>query len=145
MGKAEWLETASRGLVAGRERAVPVSRSGMSPNSAGVSAGIDDPHRRVTADATDVDTPYVDVGPVDAPAVVFPHGHPTWSYLWRNVIAPLAREFRCLAPDLPGMGRSAPSPDGRYQLLDHVCHLDACFTVVLPEGPLSSRTTGTWR
>ncbi|WP_370531613.1 alpha/beta fold hydrolase [Streptomyces hydrogenans] len=74
-----------------------------------------------------------------------PHGHPTWSYLWRNVIAPLAREFRCLAPDLPGMGRSAPSPDGRYQLLDHVCHLDACFTVVLPEGPLSSRTTGTWR
>ncbi|GHE29071.1 hypothetical protein GCM10018784_78410 [Streptomyces hydrogenans] len=68
--------------------------------------------------------------------MVFPHSNPTWSYLWRNVIAPLAREFRCLAPDLPGMGRSAPS-DGRYRFLDHACHLDACFTTVLPEGPLA--------
>ncbi len=39
--------------------------------------------------------------------VVFMHGEPTWSFLWRKVI-PAVREagFRCIAPDLPGFGRS---------------------------------------
>jgi haloalkane dehalogenase len=39
--------------------------------------------------------------------VVFLHGEPTWSFLWRNVI-PSVRDagFRCIAPDLPGFGRS---------------------------------------
>jgi haloalkane dehalogenase len=39
--------------------------------------------------------------------VVFFHGEPTWSFLWRKAI-PAVREagFRCLAPDLPGFGRS---------------------------------------
>ncbi|MFB7106467.1 alpha/beta fold hydrolase [Streptomyces hydrogenans] len=118
----------------------------MSPNSAGVSAGIDDPHRRVTADATDVDTPYVDVGPVDAPAVVFPHGHPTWSYLWRNVIAPLAWEFRCLAPDLPGMGRSGPRPTAATGSSITSVTWTPVSLWSCPRGrSLSSRTTGTWR
>ena len=39
--------------------------------------------------------------------VVFLHGEPTWSYLWRKVIPPVAEAgFRCIAPDLPGFGRS---------------------------------------
>ncbi|HEU0249749.1 MAG TPA: haloalkane dehalogenase [Solirubrobacteraceae bacterium] len=39
--------------------------------------------------------------------VVFMHGEPTWSFLWRKVMAPvLAAGFRCVAPDLPGFGRS---------------------------------------
>jgi haloalkane dehalogenase len=39
--------------------------------------------------------------------VVFFHGEPTWSYLWRNVIPPVRDAgFRCLAPDLAGFGRS---------------------------------------
>jgi haloalkane dehalogenase len=43
----------------------------------------------------------------DGPPVVFFHGEPTWSYLWRKVIAPLAAAgHRCIAPDLPGFGRS---------------------------------------
>jgi haloalkane dehalogenase len=41
------------------------------------------------------------------PPVVFVHGEPTWSFLWRRVIPPvLEAGFRCLAPDLPGFGRS---------------------------------------
>jgi haloalkane dehalogenase len=41
------------------------------------------------------------------PPVVFVHGEPTWSFLWRRVIPPvLEGGFRCLAPDLPGFGRS---------------------------------------
>ncbi len=43
----------------------------------------------------------------DGPPVVFVHGEPTWSFLWRKVI-PAVRDagFRCLAPDLLGFGRS---------------------------------------
>jgi pimeloyl-ACP methyl ester carboxylesterase len=39
--------------------------------------------------------------------VVFFHGEPTWSFLWRKVI-PAVRDagHRCIAPDLPGFGRS---------------------------------------
>jgi haloalkane dehalogenase len=43
----------------------------------------------------------------DGPPVVFVHGEPTWSFLWRKVIPPVrAAGFRCVAPDLPGFGRS---------------------------------------
>jgi len=48
--------------------------------------------------------------------VVFFHGEPTWSYLWRNVI-PAVRDagFRCIAPDLVGFGRSdKPTDIGFY-------------------------------
>jgi haloalkane dehalogenase len=39
--------------------------------------------------------------------VVFLHGEPTWSFLWRKVIGPvLEAGYRCIAPDLPGFGRS---------------------------------------
>jgi haloalkane dehalogenase len=43
----------------------------------------------------------------DGSPVVFMHGEPTWSFLWRNVIGPVRDAgFRCIAPDLPGFGRS---------------------------------------
>ena len=43
----------------------------------------------------------------DGPPVVFFHGEPTWSYLWRRVIPPVRDAgFRCIAPDLAGFGRS---------------------------------------
>ncbi len=47
----------------------------------------------------------IDEGPADAPAVIFVHGNPTWSFLWRKVIAALP-DFRCVAPDLLGFGFS---------------------------------------
>jgi haloalkane dehalogenase len=41
------------------------------------------------------------------PPVVFFHGEPTWSYLWRKVIPPVRDAgFRCIAPDMAGFGRS---------------------------------------
>jgi haloalkane dehalogenase len=43
----------------------------------------------------------------DGAPVVFMHGEPTWSFLWRKVIPPVRDAgFRCVAPDLPGFGRS---------------------------------------
>jgi len=50
---------------------------------------------------------YVDEGDRDASPVWFMHGEPTWSYLWRDVLAPVRDAgHRCIAPDLPGFGRS---------------------------------------
>ena len=48
---------------------------------------------------------HIDEG--EGPPVVFIHGEPTWSFLWRKVIPPVRDAgFRCIAPDLPGFGRS---------------------------------------
>ncbi len=50
---------------------------------------------------------YVDEGPSDGPVVLLMHGEPSWSYLYRFMIAPLvAGGCRVLAPDLVGFGRS---------------------------------------
>jgi haloalkane dehalogenase len=44
--------------------------------------------------------------------VVFFHGEPTWSFLWRKVIPPVREAgYRCIAPDLPGFGRSDKPTD----------------------------------
>ncbi len=54
--------------------------------------------------------------------VVFLHGEPTWSFLWRKVIPPVrAAGFRCIAPDLAGVGRSdKPTDIGFYSYERHV-------------------------
>ena len=73
----------------------------------------------------DTEMAYVDTGR-GAP-VVFLHGNPTSSSLWRNVIPHVESVARCLAPDLVGMGQSGPAPSGRYRFVDHARYLDAWF------------------
>lgn len=68
---------------------------------------------------------YTEAGSEAVP-VVFLHGNPTSSYLWRNVIPHVAGLTRCLAPDLIGMGASG-KPDIGYRFADHVRYLDAWF------------------
>jgi haloalkane dehalogenase len=58
--------------------------------------------------------------------IVFLHGNPTSSYLWRNVIPRLSGRGRCLAVDLIGFGRSG-KPDIAYRFADHARYLDAWF------------------
>jgi len=62
--------------------------------------------------------------------IVFLHGNPTSSYLWRNVIPHVSDLGWCLAPDLVGMGQSGPSPDGAYRFRDHARYLDAWFDAI---------------
>lgn len=81
------------------------------------------PRKRTSILGTEIS--YVDVGSGDP--IVFLHGNPTSSYLWRNVIPLVEDHGRCLAPDLAGMGRSGPAPDGKYRFTDHVRYLDAWF------------------
>ena len=71
---------------------------------------------------------YVDVGNGDP--IVFLHGNPTPSYLWRNIIPRLLPLGRCLAPDFVGMGYSAAASDGSYRLRDHQRYLDAWLDAV---------------
>ena len=71
---------------------------------------------------------YVEVGSGDP--IVFLHGNPTSSYLWRNIIPYLERSGRCIAPDLIGMGDSAKLPNsgpGSYTFVEHRRYLDALF------------------
>ncbi|MFC4763771.1 haloalkane dehalogenase [Dyella koreensis] len=84
-----------------------------------------DPHPRRRVRVLDSEISYIDVGRGDP--IVFLHGNPTSSYLWRNIIPALSGLGRCLAPDLVGMGRSAPSPTRSYRFADHASYLDAWF------------------
>lgn len=84
-----------------------------------------DLHPRQRVQVLDSEMSYVDTGSGDP--IVFLHGNPTSSYLWRNIIPAVAGLGRCLAPDLIGMGRSAPSPGARYRFADHAAYLDAWF------------------
>ncbi|WP_317994959.1 haloalkane dehalogenase [Vulcanimicrobium alpinum] len=87
-----------------------------------------DPHPRKRVTVLDASMSYVEVGSGDP--IVLLHGNPTWSYLWRNVISGLHGTGRLLAPDLVGMGQSSPSPQRRYQVVDHARYLDAWFDAV---------------
>src|SRR5271170_2035312 len=69
---------------------------------------------------------YVEAGHGDP--IVFLHGNPTSSYLWRNVLPYLEPIGRCIAPDLIGMGDSDKLPDsgpGSYRFVEHRRYLDA--------------------
>ena len=63
---------------------------------------------------------YIDVGEGDP--ILFLHGNPTSSYLWRNIIPHLSEQGRCIAPDLIGMGKSE-HPDIPYRYDDHYRYL----------------------
>ena len=91
-----------------------------------------DPHSRKRFDHSGTWMSYADTGTGDP--VVFLHGNPTSSYLWRNVIPHVAPLARCIALDLIGMGASGPSSTGTYRFVDHARHLDAFFDGVLPTG-----------
>ena len=84
-----------------------------------------DPHPRRRARVLDTELSYVDMG--QGKPVVFLHGNPTSSYLWRNVMPHVAGAHRCLAPDLVGMGESGKAPAGSYRFADHARYLDAWF------------------
>ncbi len=71
---------------------------------------------------------YVEQG--DGDPIVFLHGNPTSSFLWRHVMAGCEGLGRLLAPDLIGMGDSDKLPDsgpGSYRFVEHRAYLDGWF------------------
>jgi cis-3-alkyl-4-acyloxetan-2-one decarboxylase len=66
---------------------------------------------------------YVDEGPREARTILFVHGNPTWSYLWRRAIGELSSEGRCVALDHMGFGRSDKPPHlSAYSLERHIAN-----------------------
>ena len=67
---------------------------------------------------------YRQAGNSEAPVVLFLHGNPTSSYIWRNILPVIAPVGHCIAPDLVGFGQSG-KPESDYRFGDHVRYLDA--------------------
>jgi len=90
-----------------------------------------DPFHRHRIAVLDSEMAYIDTAPdgTDDP-IVFLHGNPTSSYLWRNIIPHLEETARCLAPDLIGMGASGKNPAGSYRFVDHYRYLEAWFDAI---------------
>lgn len=67
---------------------------------------------------------YRETGSSHLPTVLFLHGNPTSSFIWRNIMPLVAPVGHCIAPDLIGFGQSG-KPDIEYRFFDHVRYLDA--------------------
>ena len=66
---------------------------------------------------------YVDEGPRDAETILCVHGNPTWSFIWRHLIADQSRERRVIAVDHIGCGLSDKPQDYPYRLEQHIANL----------------------
>jgi len=91
------------------------------------------PFRRRMADVDGTRIHFVDHG--EGPCVLLMHGNPTWSYLWRKVIARLVPEgVRCVAPDLLGLGLSDKPRSPREHLLSrHIRVMSALVEALDPD------------
>jgi len=87
--------------------------------------------RKKTVEVKGHQMAYVEEG--DGRPIVFLHGNPTSSYLWRDILPRLIRHGRCIAPDLIGMGDSdklADSGPDRYRFVEHREYLDGFMAAV---------------
>ena len=87
---------------------------------------------RSFVDALGSSMAYIEKG--SGPTVLFLHGNPTSSYIWRNILPHVTPVGRCVAPDLIGYGHSA-KPDIDYSFIDQFRYLEAFIETVAP-GPL---------
>ncbi|WP_254524825.1 alpha/beta fold hydrolase [Natrinema caseinilyticum] len=81
----------------------------------------------VSVDGHDLEVAYHDDGADEGeePPVVFVHGIPTWSFLWRDVVDAVATDRRTIAPDMLGYGNSAMSDDFDRSIRAQELMLDA--------------------
>ncbi|KAB2573354.1 putative haloalkane dehalogenase protein [Lasiodiplodia theobromae] len=78
---------------------------------------------------------YVDTGlPTNtAPTVIFLHGNPTSSYIYRNIVPHVSPIARCIVPDLVGFGDSGKMPSNAYYVRDHIRYFAAFMDAVVPK------------
>ncbi|MCQ1995753.1 alpha/beta fold hydrolase [Arthrobacter sp. zg-Y1171] len=87
-------------------------------------------HRTVSVNGLDVF--YREAGPVDAPVLLLLHGYPTSSHMFRHLIPRLAEQYRVIAPDSIGFGRSsAPSVEEFTYTFDGLAEVTRAFLVEL--------------
>ena len=83
------------------------------------------PDLRRSVPVGDAEMAYIDIG--DGDPIVFLHGNPTSSFLWRNVIPHVRGMGRIVAPDFIGHGWSSTSPRDAYRYPDNIEYFDAFF------------------
>ena len=77
-------------------------------------------HNKRNINVYDKNMSYVEMGKGET--ILFLHGNPTSSYLWRNIMPYLMNKGRCIAPDLIGMGDSDKldsNAPGTYTFVEH--------------------------
>jgi haloalkane dehalogenase len=116
------LILATSGVLSACHPTVPRTRSDIMPTA---SSRDPDVQRIQVLDSF---ISFRQAGRAGAP-IVFLHGNPLSSRVWRNVLPHVAGRARCLAPDLIGMGDSG-KPDVGYRFADHARYLDAWFDAV---------------
>lgn len=105
------------------------------------------PFRSRWFDASAGKVHYLDEG--EGPPILFLHGNPTWSFLYRNIVLRLRRRFRCVALDYPGFGLSAHPECYGYTPQEHarvvlalLRHLDLSNLTIMGHdwgGPIGMR------
>lgn len=104
-------------------------------------AGFDHPPHYLDVEVGDVGLRLarVELGPPDSASVVLLHGEPTWGYLYREVVGPLAAAgYRTILPDLPGFGRSDKPADPGWYSYDRLAEAFAAhLAAAVPSGPLT--------
>lgn len=71
---------------------------------------------------------FIDHGSSDGPAIWMQHGNPTYCFLYRKIMAALGDGYRCIAPDMLGLGLSSKLPRPRdHQLKRHIDALESLF------------------
>src|SRR5689334_24093360 len=89
------------------------------------------PYQKKRRPVLGLEMAYVDEGQGDP--IVFLHGNPASSYIWRNIIPYVKGLGRSIAPDLIGMGDSQKLPNsgpGSYTFVEHRRYLDALLEVL---------------
>lgn len=100
----------------------PAYGTAQQTGDSGSTISADFPYESRYVEVLGSDMHYIDEGEGDP--IVFLHGNPTSSYLWRNIIPHVTDDYRAIAPDLIGMGKS-DKPDLAYTYQDHKRYLDA--------------------
>lgn len=101
----------------------------MAAEKTSISADDATTRKRVLV-ADNVEMAYIDTDPLatpnpDKPLLVFLHGMPMSSYIWRNIITQVQDRARCVAPDLIGMGASQKLSSEGYGWQNHVQYLNS--------------------
>lgn len=101
----------------------PLASPGMSPDWLDSSLYPFTPHYMQTEAGR---MHYVDEG--SGQPVVFLHGNPTWSFLYRDIIRQLTPAYRCIAPDYIGFGRSDKPADAAYEPSAQAARVETLIT-----------------
>ncbi len=94
--------------------------------------------RKQFADIKGARMAYVEMG--SGASILFLHGNPTSSFLWRDIMTALSDLGRCIAPDLIGMGDSDKLPESgpdRYTFAEHGRYLDDLIDHLIPSSPIT--------